>query len=115
MPRFVILEHDHPFRHWDLMLEHGTALRTWRLVKPPSAGAPVPADALANHRLHYLEYEGPVSGNRGTVSQWDKGMYDGLVESESGVEFRLAGKKVRGKCGIRMDAGGYQLIYRPSD
>ena len=26
MPRFVILEHDHPEVHWDLMLEAGASL-----------------------------------------------------------------------------------------
>ena len=35
MPRFVILEHDYPELHWDLMLETAGALRTWRLLRPP--------------------------------------------------------------------------------
>ena len=39
MPRFVILEHDHPVVHWDLMLEAGEALRTWRLAAPPGKAA----------------------------------------------------------------------------
>ena len=38
MPRFVILEHDHPRLHWDLMLQTGDALRTWRLASPPTRG-----------------------------------------------------------------------------
>ena len=67
MPRYVILEHDHPFLHWDLMLEAGDALRTWRLLAPPSAAEPVPAQDLARHRKHYLDYEGPVSGNRYSI------------------------------------------------
>ena len=28
-----------------------------------------------NHRLLYLDYEGPVSGNRGIVRRWDGGEY----------------------------------------
>src|SRR5437879_2020084 len=39
MRRFVILEHDHPQLHWDLMLEAGPALRTWRLSAPLAAGS----------------------------------------------------------------------------
>src|SRR5205807_395991 len=43
MPRFVILEHDHPELHWDLMLEAGPVLRTWRLAAPPQPGRAVAA------------------------------------------------------------------------
>ena len=34
MPRFVILEHDHPSLHWDFILEVGEVLWTWRLSAP---------------------------------------------------------------------------------
>ncbi len=27
--RFAILNHDHPFLHWDLLLEDGDRCRTW--------------------------------------------------------------------------------------
>src|SRR5436305_12258768 len=63
MTRYVILAHDHPFLHWDLMLEHDGSLRTWRLATPPVADQDVAAEELADHRLAYLDYEGPVSGN----------------------------------------------------
>jgi len=65
MPRFVILEHDWPRRHWDLLLEDGPVLRAWRLLAEPNAGFVVPAETNADHRLVYLDYEGPVSGDRG--------------------------------------------------
>ena len=38
MPRFVILEHDHPQLHWDFMLEVGEVLWTWRLATAPRGG-----------------------------------------------------------------------------
>jgi len=77
MPRFVILEHDHPSLHWDLMLEAGDVLQTWRLANPPEVGSsPIDAMALGDHRIAYLEYEGPVSGNRGAVRRWDAGVFD---------------------------------------
>ena len=76
MPRFVILEHDWPALHWDLMLESGEVLRTWRLAAPPEdPDGAVDAEPSFEHRLHYLDYEGPVSGNRGTVRRWDAGAY----------------------------------------
>jgi hypothetical protein len=77
MPRFVILEHDHPTLHWDLMLEAGDVLQTWRLANPPEIGSnPIEAMALGDHRIAYLEYEGHISGNRGTVRRWDVGVFD---------------------------------------
>jgi hypothetical protein len=97
MPRFVILEHDHPALHWDLMLETGAMLRTWRLAAPPQTpGAPIAATALPDHRLAYLDYEGPVSGNRGTVQRWDAGSYDEEAASPAMIALRLSGVRVRG-------------------
>ena len=71
--RFAILTHDHPFPHWDLLLEAGETCRTWRLLANPDSEGPIPAEILPDHRVFYLDYEGPVSGNRGTVLQWDSG------------------------------------------
>jgi hypothetical protein len=79
MSRYVILMHDHPFLHWDLMLEDGNVLRTWRLLQVPAAGRTAKAEQLADHRLAYLDYEGPVSGGRGNVARWDHGTYDAIV------------------------------------
>lgn len=81
MPRFVILTHDHPFRHWDLMLEEGPGLRTWRLTEAPQPGRAIAAERLPDHRCEYLDYEGPVSGGRGTVRRVDHGTYDVPVPS----------------------------------
>lgn len=75
MPRFVILEHDHPALHWDLMLEVGDVLQTWRLARAPERGRDIEATPLGGHRRMYLDYEGPVSGDRGTVKRWDAGEF----------------------------------------
>jgi DNA polymerase Ligase (LigD) len=97
MPRFVILEHDHPVLHWDLMLEAGAALRTWRLAQAPSTtGAVIDAQALPDHRLEYLEYEGPVSGGRGAVKRWDTGAYETLSAAIEELRVRMYGARVGG-------------------
>jgi hypothetical protein len=96
MPRFVLLEHDHPFLHWDLMLEDAGSLRTWRLSAPPRAGAVAQATALGNHRLAYLDYEGLVSGNRGSVTRWDRGTYTIVEDAPGRLVVKLQGQKVRG-------------------
>ena len=71
MPRFAILEHYWPTRHWDFFLESGAVLRAWRLLAEPAAGTSVPSEPNAEHRRLYLDYEGPVNGGRGHVARWD--------------------------------------------
>ncbi len=71
MPRFAILKHDWPFPHYDLMLESGDSLRTWRLKALWEEHEPFLAEELQNHRLAYLDYEGPLSNERGSVKRVD--------------------------------------------
>lgn len=96
MPRFAILTHDHPFLHWDFLLEQGESCRTWRLLKAPDTPGDIPAEAIADHRRMYLDYEGPVSGDRGTVTQWDAGTFEWLVHGDDLVGVRLKGRKLIG-------------------
>ncbi len=110
MPRFVILEHDHPLLHWDLMLESGPALRTWRLAQPPAPGVEIAAIALGDHRLAYLDYEGPVSGGRGTVRRWDAGDYVMTMSSADEVAVTLRGSRRRGRARLRRGAEAWQFL-----
>src|SRR3954469_3196252 len=97
MPRFVVLEHDHPALHWDLMLEAGPVLRTWRLSAPPAPERPVEAAASFDHRPAYLDYEGPVSGGRGKVLRWDGGEYELIDNTADRLVVRLSGARLRGR------------------
>lgn len=97
MSRFVILTHDHPFLHWDLMLEDDNILRTWRLLTSPDSALPIAAEQLPNHRPFYLDYEGPVSNNRGTVKRFDAGEYQIIEESEQLLIISLTGNYLNGK------------------
>lgn len=108
MPRFVILIHDHPHLHWDFMLESDGALRTWRLESPPEPGREIPAEPLADHRIAYLDYEGPVSGNRGEVRRWDAGTYEVVSETAAELAVTLRGSKVRGRATL----GGNPATFR---
>ena len=88
MPRrFAILKHDHPFLHWDLLLEEETTARAWRLLRTPCPNEPIAAEPLSAHRLFYLDYEGPVSGDRGHVTRAFAGEY--MVESSMNDVIRL--------------------------
>ncbi len=105
MPRFVILEHDWPALHWDFLLEAGPILRAWRLLAEPSAGRELAAEANADHRLLYLDYEGRVSGDRGTVRRWDAGTFDWLTDTPECVVVELHGSKLTGRCTIERRFG----------
>ncbi len=104
MSRFVLLFHVCPPdfgkpSHWDLMLECEGALMTWSLAKLPTSwrtpaghGAiELVAARLPDHRLVYLDYEGPVSGDRGHVKRIDRGDYEVVDVSSEWLNVRLAG------------------------
>jgi hypothetical protein len=96
MPRFVILAHDWPRPHFDLLLEAGPVLKAWRLLAEPVPDAWVPAEPNADHRLMYLDYEGPVSGGRGEVRRWLAGTYRGELGDEWAVEWDRGTLELRG-------------------
>jgi hypothetical protein len=102
MPRFAILRHETPPGsprppHWDFMLEDGGTLLTWALAEPPAAGRPIAAEALANHRTAYLDYEGPVSGHRGTVTRWDAGTFQWQRRNDREIVVVLCGQVLGGE------------------
>jgi len=78
--RFVLLFHqytpgDERNDHWDLMLEHEGKLLTWALTEKPTPGKSILAKALDDHRIEYLELEGEISHDRGSVSRLIRGVY----------------------------------------
>ena len=101
MPRFVILDHDHPFHHWDFLLEAGDVLRAWRLLSEPRRGRPIAAEPLPDHRPHYLDYEGPVSGDRGVVGRWDSGIFSWVVDRADEIRIRMTGNRIAGDVTLR--------------
>jgi hypothetical protein len=73
--QFAVLLHQPPkdsteSDHFDLLLEHNGSLLTWRLpIEPLLEESRCYATELPPHRLVYLTYEGPISGDRGTVKR----------------------------------------------
>src|SRR5439155_2482683 len=100
MPRFVVLDHDHPFPHWDFLLEAGDVLRSWRLLAEPVRGRAIAAEPLPDHRRLYLDYEGPLSGGRGRVVRWDAGDFEWEAVAEAEVRVRLAGRRIAGRVAL---------------
>ncbi|MBP3960350.1 hypothetical protein J8F10_34410 [Gemmata sp. G18] len=110
MARFVVLTHDWPELHWDFLAEAGDSLRAWRLLAEPVAGADIPAEPNFPHRPLYLDYEGPVSGGRGSVSRWDTGMCVWGAAKPDRVELELWGTKLTGSVVIRRE--GEEWVFR---
>lgn len=79
--RYVILHHTGVASpHFDFMfeMEPEADLTTFRCpIWPPSPGEIW--EELPEHRRAYLEYEGPVSNNRGHVRRIDAGLIDHVV------------------------------------
>ncbi len=78
--RFCILLHDHPYWHWDFLLEQGDHALCWRLLRKPVCDEPIAAEQLPPHRLLYLDYAGPLSNDRGTVQRIVSGTYQIIAE-----------------------------------
>jgi hypothetical protein len=83
-------------RHWDLLLEAGSLLRAWRLAEPLRGGARIAATAMFDHRLLYLDYEGPIAGDRGRVVRCERGTFHAEVQSDEEIVVRLEGERLRG-------------------
>ncbi|QEG34902.1 DNA polymerase ligase N-terminal domain-containing protein [Bythopirellula goksoeyrii] len=113
MPRYALLRHECPSEykpsHWDLMLEVGGVLATWELRELPAAwanalhlnvieaGAPGNVTRLPDHRLDYLDYEGPVTGGRGSVSRISGGSFQILESTPDTLTGVLSGETLSGE------------------
>lgn len=100
--RFVILRHEPGEAsarglHWDMMLEVDKGLRTWAFPAEPAVGISIDVSELPLHRLEYLDYEGPVSGNRGYVGRSNQGTYSTVEESTTRLVVDLEGDTFRGR------------------
>jgi hypothetical protein len=118
--RFVILRHEgsggyKPGVHWDLMLEFGPSLRTWAMAESPQADRKIAAERLADHRLAYLDYEGPISGDRGAVSRFDAGEFQTVSDLPDELMVVLNGRELHGRLTLlRRDNGTeWQCTFEP--
>jgi len=107
MPRFVILTHDWPVPHWDFLVEAGSVLRAWRLLAEPEAEIDIRAEPNFDHRLLYLDYEGPLSGGRGSVTRWDTGTCEWRADEPDRAEVALRGSKLVGRVSISRAGDGW--------
>jgi len=97
--RFVVQEHTTPEGvHWDLMLENGDVLKTFRLSGPPEIALerPLRAEPIFDHPTRFLMYEGPVQKGTGRVRIVDRGRYDERSRTETRWELFFDGAVLKG-------------------
>ncbi len=103
MRRFVVQAHTRNHQtHYDLMLESGDTLKTWQMDSPPDQ-IPQTTIKIQDHRLIYLEYEGEISNNRGSVKIWDKGEISILEESDTAWSIAMEGTLLKGTYRLMTD------------
>ena len=99
MNKFVIQKHTKADdTHWDLMLQAGSVLQTWRLDCPPKKlqGQTITAIKIFDHPLKFLTYEGSVNDGKGQVEIVDSGTYKLLAKNPEFKELKFKGKILKG-------------------
>ena len=97
--QFVIQQHTMPQGiHWDLMLEEGGVLLTFRLEESPTAVLEhsVRAEKIFDHPLRFLTYKGPVQQGTGRVKIVDRGRYEDLDRADGSWHLRFDGDRLNG-------------------
>jgi hypothetical protein len=114
MPRFAVSIHDGPRGlHYDLFLEDGEVLKTWALSQVPESSVEISCAALADHRPLYLDYEGPISDDRGYVTRWDGGIYSVLKWADDEIVLDLSGEKIAGRVALRCRSAEWYFKWVP--
>ncbi len=114
---FVLLEHmtGHGV-HWDFIIEvpGHELLPTWRLLQNPlTTSGDIPAEPIADHPPHFLEYEGPLHEGRGSVRRLDRGAATILNFDSRNLRAGLSGVHVCGEVNITTDPDGRARFRAP--
>lgn len=116
--RFVVQEHTTAQQgvHWDLMIERGPSLMTFRLDEPPEAIGldPVRAVHIFDHDLRFLTYEGPVQKRTGRVRIVDRGPCRLETQNDDLLVLTLQGQTLNGLFELtRIQVDRWRLLRKP--
>lgn len=105
MPRFTVSKHTggQEGDHFDLMLEAGESLTTWRL-RHTNFENHQKARKIQDHRKKYLDYEGEITGGRGRVKVWDSGVYAVDVWTDKLIQISLSGAQLKLRLRLKREA-----------
>ena len=97
--RYAIHLHITDPAHYDFMFEKDGVLVTWRVstdgMEEMLEGQTVSAERIKDHGIRYLDYEGPISCDRGRIELFDSGEYESDPASNP-IKLRLAGSRLNG-------------------
>ncbi len=112
---FVVLRHDdREGTHYDLMIDEGEHLATWKCPQPPETAqiSPLSCRWIGDHRRGYLDYEGYVSGDRGEVRRHDRGRCTMSARSSDRWHVLFQGRKLIGSYELsRIADDSWRLIF----
>ncbi len=99
--RFVVQEHAARTHHYDFRLELDDVLKSWAVPKGISTkpGERRLAVQVEDHDLAYIDFEGEIEEGvygAGTVSIWDRGLYQLVDRKDYKLVINLQGKKLKG-------------------
>ena len=104
MARYTVLRHKMPPHsvrkdHFDILFENGDKLSTWEIEDWPPSGVQ-PATHLPDHRLVYLDYEGPID-QRGSVKRVCAGTFQFQTQQEGAWLLDLQGITFQGRIHLK--------------
>ena len=121
MPKaFAILIHTgQGAGHYDFLLEQTqqASASTWQFTDNPLE-LMLPGDVnqtkivgrkIQDHRLMYLDYEGPLSNGRGQVRRLDGGTYEIISQADTKMIFCLSGGAMQGLFTLELTDGHWVL------
>jgi hypothetical protein len=88
-------------------------LKTWRVPQWPLADVQQ-GEAFPDHRLAYLDFEGQLTGNRGTVRRVGTGKYETLDREPHRWVVRLTGA-MAGKLSIQHTGTSVQFAWQADE
>jgi len=113
--KFVIQQHTKADQvHWDLMLQTGEVLHTYRLEVPAKelSHQANTAVRISDHPLKFLTYQGSVNQGKGSVEIADTGTYQLLSQSEKCWNLKFDGKIIKGNATLsRVNDNNWQLLF----
>ncbi len=117
--RFVVQEHTTPEGvHWDLMIEKGEVLMTFRLPERPGnvLDHAIPAVRILDHAPRFLTYEGPVQKGTGRVRIVERGTFRLRVETDDVITLGLQGTVLHGSLTLtRIEGASWELVQGERD
>ena len=117
--RYVVHRHHATRLHWDVRLEMRGILASWAVPNGPplEAGKRRLAVHTEDHPIEYLTFQGviPDGYGAGTMTIWDTGTYELLLDKEDEYKIRFAGKRLAGEWVLvktRQNAGRDWLMIK---